>query len=795
MGGAGSDTIDGGFGSDVIDGGDGADAVFSGHQSDYTFASSEDGLTVTVTDRSTGDFDTVTNVETLSFDDGDIAVSHDGTGLVLVGQSADNIEVVGPVGVTVLGEAGDDHLMGGDGNDTIDGGEGSDNLDGGAGNDTVTFALEGGSGGIVLDLETGQATNTNGAPETILNFENVIASENNDTIHGTEERNEINSLNGDDTIYARGGDDIIQVGLGDYLIDGGDGADTVDYSSINLDAHIDVLTGLVSKSDTSSDILINIENIIGAQGDDVIIGDASNNWLSGAEGDDLIDGGDGFDTAVFHGDMDGYAIDFVLGTVTDIDATDGDFGTDTLIGVEALSFTNGDTISYPVETVLGVETLSEAIVDVPQVDVVELVGGVDEGNSYAITVNGETVSYTAQAGDTLSSVRTNLVDAINADDRFMSVVSAQNTAQAGTMLLTGVIAGMVLTTTVIATNQGIDADDGATVETVSPPEAPAHQVTVLTVDVTPNVGDHYTVTIDAMTFGHLVVEGEGIEQVRDALLLQMASLPVATAEAGAAAGEIILQGKHLGVGFQVGDTHEDTPLDTPVSHIDDINEIDEPLFNGPVDDILLGGAGDDTLTYVSGTNILDGGAGVDVASFEQLSGTPVIVDLSNSQFVIDGNVSQIIDVEIVRGSHQSDNLTGDQENNSIYGLDGDDTLLGGAGTDHLYGGSGSDVFKFSALEDMSVGEGARDIIFDFDSGTDVTSNDLIDLTGVVGEEFTFLNEAAFSSDGTIPQVRVERSAASSLVQIDLDNDAQADAEIELSGNDGAGLNQDDFIVG
>ena len=38
------------------------------------------------------------------------------------GQSADNIEVVGSVGVTVLGEAGDDTLMGGDGNDTIDGG-------------------------------------------------------------------------------------------------------------------------------------------------------------------------------------------------------------------------------------------------------------------------------------------------------------------------------------------------------------------------------------------------------------------------------------------------------------------------------------------------------------------------------------------------------------------------------------------------------------------------------------------------------------------------------------------------
>ena len=140
MGGDGNDTIDGGSGSDDLSGGFGDDttsldggigvtdvidggfdhdvAVFAGHQSDYTFASSADGLTVTVTDRSTGDFDTVTNVETLSFDDGDIAVSHDGTGLVLVGQSADNIEVVGSVGVTVLGEAGDDTLTGGDGNDT-----------------------------------------------------------------------------------------------------------------------------------------------------------------------------------------------------------------------------------------------------------------------------------------------------------------------------------------------------------------------------------------------------------------------------------------------------------------------------------------------------------------------------------------------------------------------------------------------------------------------------------------------------------------------------------------------------
>ena len=52
-------------------------AVFAGNQADYTFASSADGLTVTVTDVSTGDADTVTEVETLSFNDGDIGVSYD----------------------------------------------------------------------------------------------------------------------------------------------------------------------------------------------------------------------------------------------------------------------------------------------------------------------------------------------------------------------------------------------------------------------------------------------------------------------------------------------------------------------------------------------------------------------------------------------------------------------------------------------------------------------------------------------------------------------------------------------
>ena len=75
-GGAGNDVISGGAGDDTIDGGTGSDtAVFAGSQVDYTFESSMDGLTTMITNSSTGDVNTITNVETLSFADGDIHMS------------------------------------------------------------------------------------------------------------------------------------------------------------------------------------------------------------------------------------------------------------------------------------------------------------------------------------------------------------------------------------------------------------------------------------------------------------------------------------------------------------------------------------------------------------------------------------------------------------------------------------------------------------------------------------------------------------------------------------------------
>jgi Ca2+-binding RTX toxin-like protein len=67
---------------------------------------------------------------------------------------------------------------------------------------------------------------------------------------------------------------------------------------------------------------------------------------------------------------------------------------------------------------------------------------------------------------------------------------------------------------------------------------------------------------------------------------------------------------------------------------------------------------------------------------------------------------------------------------TVYGGDGDDVVRGGAGADMLAGSQGDDIFVFGWLggpsleADTRAGRNARDVILDFESGSD-----LIDLSG------------------------------------------------------------------
>ena len=110
-GAAGDDTLEGGMGDDTITGGDGQDTVvFAGNKGDFTFEVAGDG-TLTITDLNTQTalgVDTISGVETLRFNDGDLTVTTAQDGYVtLTGTGADDdVTVVGSTAVTLEGVDG-----------------------------------------------------------------------------------------------------------------------------------------------------------------------------------------------------------------------------------------------------------------------------------------------------------------------------------------------------------------------------------------------------------------------------------------------------------------------------------------------------------------------------------------------------------------------------------------------------------------------------------------------------------------------------------------------------------------
>jgi Ca2+-binding RTX toxin-like protein len=198
----GNDTLSGNKGNDTIDGGTGADtAVFAGVRTNYDVVRLFDG-TVRVTDlrldnSSTGT-DTLTNVESLVFNDGTVVVS-----AMSIGTQGNDL---------MIGSAGNDTIYGGRGDDTLRGGEGNDLLIGGAGND-------------VFDEST-----------TAFGDDTIDGGEGNDLITDFNGTNTLRGGNGNDqlggngTLYGGGGNDTF------YFISSGPTSDTL-YGEAGADVY------------------------------------------------------------------------------------------------------------------------------------------------------------------------------------------------------------------------------------------------------------------------------------------------------------------------------------------------------------------------------------------------------------------------------------------------------------------------------------------------------------------------------------------------------------------------------
>jgi predicted extracellular nuclease/Ca2+-binding RTX toxin-like protein len=231
--------------------------------------------------------------------------------------------------------AGNDHVLGGNGDDLIDGAEGNDKLFGNAGEDII----EGGDGDDEID-----------------------GGDDDDRIYGDDGNDIILAGNGDDNVKGNDGNDTFIVldhttdGADKY--DGGAGIDTMDFSASTQAIDLTLANGTTN---FAGDTIVNVENVFGGSGDDVITGNSQanelrgnggNDELNGADGNDLLDGGEGDDTLIGGAGIDqflgGAGNDKVYADAED-SVIDGGEGEDTLY-----LFANG---AATLGTVTGVEKL------------------------------------------------------------------------------------------------------------------------------------------------------------------------------------------------------------------------------------------------------------------------------------------------------------------------------------------------------------------------------------------------------------------------------------------------------
>ena len=306
-------------------------------------------------------------------------------------------------------------LFGRGGNDFLFSGAGNDRLDGGDDNDTAVYMES--PGGIKAELSNnkvidGFTTVVNEEEglfqtytDTLIDIENIVGSEHDDSIIGDDNANALFGLAGDDTIkgegdadtidggndadliyggggndsliggvdykpidgndtiYGEEGNDYIHGGDMDDYLDGGDGDDEI-YGGSNADTliggkHNDTLFG-----NWGSDLLkggMGTDVIYGGQNNDTIYGEMGTDDIYGNEGNDILNGGKGYDTMTGGAGAD----TFILGgnskkdIITDFDSTEGDtididksiYGFSTVSDLSFNSTTGELTVSTAVEPI------------------------------------------------------------------------------------------------------------------------------------------------------------------------------------------------------------------------------------------------------------------------------------------------------------------------------------------------------------------------------------------------------------------------------------------------------------
>ena len=276
------------------------------------------------------------------------------------------------------GQGGDDALYGRGGVDILRGGPGNDILYGGQGNDTFIseILVDGGDemhGGPDLDyvsyqtrpstmpvtVTVGNGLADDGAPgEGDLvdgNIEIIVGTSGPDVLIGSEGPEQLDGRDGDDQLVGGSGDDLLLGGNDNDTLDGGDGADLLDggndHDTVTYDTRTAAITvtldsgGANDGEDGEGDEVVSVEDVVGSQGPNVLVGNNKSNrfWGSDTADDELYGGGAADVLRGLGGDdlLVGDSGDDILDGGEDDDTLDGGTGNDTLDGRNGADFYDG----------------------------------------------------------------------------------------------------------------------------------------------------------------------------------------------------------------------------------------------------------------------------------------------------------------------------------------------------------------------------------------------------------------------------------------------------------------------